>query len=456
MGSHKRPRNAVPAWRLPTCEVLHFLNRGLLVSSPRRLLSVCAVLVASLALVSSAVARPHVRHAHRVSGLVAAINVAQHTLKLRLHHGAKRHAASAGIATASGAGTIVVSFANATVSGPNGAVAVGDHVTVTTNGPVGPSAVASSIQVIGHPNGGDAGKGAAIPGTVTAIDSGGTLTLAVGSRDSQQGEAQDSAVQAGSVTVSVPAATILAVGDTNGDGTITLGDISEGDHVVVFTADATADPIVAVGILDASQPGANSHEGDSSPQGSGGGDGNGAPSYQAFAGTVAALGPPNAITVTVSGDGPLGGQTVTIDVTAATHYKGVPGYGSIAVGDQVRVYSQSLAPLPIVAVFIGDGPGGSDSGSPPPAPAPAPASSPTRFGGTVTDVRGDGLTVTVTSGGPLSGQSVIVAVPAGTAFVGVASLSGVSVGDAVEIFTASTAGSPVRATKVSDEGAAAS
>jgi hypothetical protein len=427
----------------------------LLVSSPRRQLSVCVVLVASLALVSSAAARTPARHAHRVSGVVAAINVAQHTFKLRLHHGAKRHAASARIATASGGGTVVVSFANATVSGPDGAVTVGDHVTVTASGPVGSNTVASSIQVIGRPNGGDAGKGAAIPGTVTAIDANGdTLTLAVGSRDSQQGDAQDSAVQAGSVTVSVHAATILAVDDTNADGTITLGDISDGDHVVVFTADATADPIVAVGILDASQPGANSHEGDSSPQGSDGGDGNGAPSYQGFAGTVASLGPPDVITVTVSGDGPLGGETVTVDVTAATHYKGVTDYGSIAVGDQVRVYSLSLSPLPIVAVFIGDAPGGSDSGSPPPPTAPA--SSPTRFGGTVTDVRGDGLTVTVTSGGPLSGQSVIVAVPVGTTFVGVASLAGVSVGDAVEIFTASTAGSPVHASKVSDEGAAAS
>jgi hypothetical protein len=257
------------------------------------------------------------------------------------------------------------------------------------------------------------------------------------------------------VNVTVDASTILAVSDTNGDGHITVADIAIGDHIVVFTADATADPIVAVGILDASQPGANHHEGDSSSSSGGSGDGGGQ-TYQNVNGTVAALVAPNGLQVTVGGDGPLAGQTVTVDVTSSTHYKGVTGYGAIAVGDAVRIYSQSLTPSPIVALFVGDGPSGSSSDSPPANP-PAPAAvTPTRFGGTVTDVRGDGLTISVTSEGLLSGHSVIVAVPASTTFVGVSSLSGIAIGDAVEIYTADATASPVVASKVYDDGVAPS
>ena len=429
----------------------------------RRLLSCAAVLFAALAFTSSALAASHKSHSRRVSGVVLAINAKQHTLKLRVKHAAKHHAAAAAVrATAAGAdNTIVVSFGNATVSGADGAVTVGDHVKVTC-GTLGSATVASAIDVIGQPNGGDAGKGAAVPGTVTAVDSlKGTLTLALGSGGSQsqqsggsQGSPQshDSQAQSSSVNVTVDGTTILAVSDTNGDGQITLGDIAIGDHIVVFTADATADPIVAVGILDASQPGANHHEGDSSQSSGGSGDGGGQ-TYQNVNGTVAALVPPNGLQVTVSGDGPLAGQTVTVDVTSTTHYKGVAGFAAIAVGDQVRVYSQSLTPSPIVALFIGDGNGGSSSDSQPPSSgqsAPA-AATPTRFGGTVTDVRIDGLTITVTSEGPLNGQSVVVAVPPSTTFVGVSSLSGVAVGDMVEIRTADAGGSPVVASSVSDD-----
>jgi hypothetical protein len=422
------------------------------------------VLFAALAFTSSAFAASHTTHARRVSGVVLAINAKQHTLKLRVNGVAKRHAAArAARATVAGADhTIVVSFGNATVSGPGGAVAVGDHVRLMC-GTIGSATVASAIDVIGQPNGGDAGKGAALPGTVTAVDAAdGTLTLTPGSADSQQSggsqdapRSHDAQAQNGSVTVSVGASTILAVGDTNGDGQITIADIAVGDHVVVFTEDATADPIVAVGILDVSQPGANRHDGDpsSASGGSGGGSGDsGGPTYQNVNGTVAALVPPNGLQVTVGGDGPLAGQTVTVDVISSTHYKGVAGFGDIAVGDQVRVYSQSLSPEPIVALFIGDGaPGSSSDSSPPPSTPPAPAATPTRFGGTVTDVRGDGLTIIVTSGGQLSGQSVVVAVRSSTTFVGVSSLSGVSVGDEVEIDTANAGASPVVASSVSDD-----
>ena len=388
------------------------------------------MLAAALVLAPAALATHHTAaRTHHLSGVVVSINASHHTLKLRLRHGSSHHgkAASARIAEA-GSGTVVVSCAHATVKGPDGAVAVGDRVSVTTNGLLGGTVVADSIAVIGRPNGGDAGKGAAVPGTVVSVDSSSdTLTLATGAGsgqdsggsnnsggDDNQPQAQDSSVA--TLTVSVLPSTILAIGDANGDNQITLDDVSAGDHLVVFTADATADPIVALGILDASQPGANCHEGDSPHQGSSGGD-SGKPAYQGFNGTVAALQPPNALAVTVAGDGPLAGQTVTVDVTATTHYKGVNAYAAIAVGDQVRVYTQSLSQQPVVAVFIGDGPVGSDGGSPTQA-----ATGATRFGGTVTDVRGDGLTITVTSDGPLNGHSVIVAVPAATTFEGVQSL----------------------------------
>ena len=119
-----------------------------------------------------------------------------------------------------------------------------------------------------------------------------------------------------------------------------------------------------VGILDASQPGANGRAGDSSPSSDGSGNGGGR-RYQDVNGTVAALLPPNGRHVTVGGDGPLAGQTVAVDVTSSTNCKGVAGIAEIAVGDQVRVYSHSLHPAPILAVFIGDGAGGSSSDSQP-------------------------------------------------------------------------------------------
>ena len=77
----------------------------------------------------------------------------------------------------------------------------------------------------------------------------------------------------------------------------------------------------------------------------------------------------------------------------------------------------------------------------------------------MTDVRGDGLTVTVTSGGPLTGQSVIVAIGPSVSFEtsngtgsGPANLQYIAVGDLVEIFPASTSGtSPVVAAGVVDD-----
>ena len=514
--------------------------------SNRRLLTCCATVLALVVCSSSALAKSPA-HKTRFSRVAVNINAKRHILKLHVKHGAKRFATGAHSASAGGSATILVSFDHATVSGPNGAVGVGDDVTVTTSGPLGTTTVASSINVIGQPNGGDAGKGAALPGEVTAVDStNGTLTLSVKSTDSQ-GNSQGS-----SVIVTVDATTILAVGDTNADGKITIADVVVGDHVVVFTKDATANPIAAVGILDASHAGGN-HQGggdgghwnvtpipgtvtavdtihstlsltvtdgsmsgqtitvdlsdhtsfggeeDSNSNGplglsniavgdsvvaytrdatttpivvvgivdktksNSGGNGSSAPTYASFNGTVASVNG-TSLQVTVGGDSPLAGQTVTVDASSA-RFKGATTDGSaftvgdVAVGDQVRVYAHSLDPQPVVALFIGDGaPGSQGSGTPPTTPPTTSPTEPQRFGGIVTDVRGDGLTVNVTSGGPLSGQSVIVSVPSTASLSGATatpggpeSLANISVGDAVEIYTNSLTGSPVIARGVVDD-----
>jgi hypothetical protein len=407
---------------------------------------------------SSALAKTHAAHKTHISGVIVSINAKRHTLKLRVKHGAKHKAGAVARAASGGAG-IEVAFGHATVHGPDGAVAVGDDVTVTTTGPVGQSAVASSINVIGQPNGGTAGKGAAVPGEVTAVDpTNGTLTLTVMATDSQ-GQSQDS-----SVIVNVSATTIMAVGDTNGDGQITLADVAVGDHVVVFTLDASTNPLVAIGVLDASHAGGD-HQG--------GGDGHhGEPT--AIGGTVASVDVAgSSLTMTVN-DGALAGKTITVDLGEHTSFGGQDtgndgpiNLSDISVGDTVRVYTRDATTTPIVAVGVVDtsnagsdgssgqgGDGGNGSGQ-----APTSSSTqPTRFGGVVTAVRGDGLTVNVTSGGPLSGQSVVVSVPPTASLEGAAgtgggpqSLANIAVGDKVEVFTHSESTSPVVAVGVRDD-----
>jgi hypothetical protein len=293
------------------------------------------------------VAATHAAHTTRISGVIVSINATRHTLKLRVTHGTKHHkAVTARAASAGDSRGILVAFGDATVHGPNGAVAVGEDVTVTTTGPVGQSTVASSIDVIGQPNGGTAGKGAAVPGEVTAVDpTNGTLTLTVRATDSQ-GQSQDS-----SVIVDVSATTILAVGDTNGDGQITLADVAVGDHVVVFTLDASANPLAAIGILDASHAGGN-HQG--------GGEGDHR-AFTAIPGTVTSVdvaGPSLMVTV---GDGALAGTKVTVDLGEHTSFggqdsgsNGPMNLSDISVGDTVTVYTRDATTTPIVAVGIVD------------------------------------------------------------------------------------------------------
>jgi hypothetical protein len=407
---------------------------------------------------SGAVAATHATHAThktRISGVIVSINATRHTLKLRVTHGIKHHKVRAGhVASAGDSRGILVAFGDATVQGPNGAVAVGEDVTVTTTGTVGQTTVASSIDVIGQPNGGTAGKGAAVPGEVTAVDpTNGTLTLTVRATDSQ-GNSQDS-----SVIVNVSATTILAVGDTNGDGHVTLADVSIGDHVVVFTLDATANPLAAIGVLDASHAGGD-HQG--------GGDGAHG-SFTAIPGTVTSVDVAGQSLMMTVGDGALAGTTMTVDLGAHTSFGGKDSandgpitLSDISVGDTVTVYTSDATTTPVVAVGIVDNSkatGGDSSGNGGGSQSSAPSSAlPTRFGGLVTAVRGDGLTVNVTSGGPLSGHVVVVSVPSTASLEGATgagggpeSLSNISVGDAVEIFTHDVSGTPVVAVGVRDD-----
>ncbi|HVC85716.1 MAG TPA: hypothetical protein VNC12_10750 [Solirubrobacteraceae bacterium] len=407
---------------------------------------------------SSAVAASpaaHATHKKHISGVIVSINAARHTLNLRVTHGTKHHKVRPGHAASAGdSGGILVAFGDATVHGPNGAVAVGEDVTVTTTGTVGQTMVASAIDVIGQPNGGTAGKGAAVPGEVTAVDpTNGTLTLTVASTDSQ-GNSQDS-----SVIVNVSATTILAVGDTNGDGQVTVADVSVGDHVVVFTLDATANPLAAIGVLDASHAGGDHH---------GGGDGQHG-SFTAIPGAVTGVDlAGQSLTMTVGG-GALAGTTVTVDLSEHTSFGGRDSgndgpinLSDISVGDTVTVYTRDATTTPVVAVGIVDNSqatGGDSSGQGGGDQSSAPSSAlPTRFGGLVTAVRGDGLTVNVTSGGPLSGHLVVVSVPSTASLQGATgagggpeSLTNISVGDAVEIFTHDVSGSPVVAVGVRDD-----
>ena len=243
-------------------------------------------------------------------------------------------------------------------------------------------------------------------------------------------------------------------------GATVEGNLRLGDDVTVTTTGTPGAPVASTIQVTAEPQGGGSDSGSSGSGGSssGGNDsssGGGQPSYAAFDGTVSGLAQ-GGIVVSVAPGWPLAGQSVTVDVSAATHYKGVTGIGDVKVGDEVRVYSTSLDPRPIIAVFLGDGPSApsgstGDSGTTPPSPSP-PAAVAGRFGGTVTAVRGDGLTVTVTSGGSLSGKSVIVAVPPSTTFVGVSALSDVAVGDLVEVQTANEAATPVVAASVSLDG----
>jgi hypothetical protein len=390
---------------------------------------------------SSAFAKTHVVRARRVTGVVLAINAKRHTLKLRAGERALARSAAAG--TGPNGRVLNISFGDANVSGASGAVTVGDVVTVTTTSGDGSNPVAASIDVIGQPNGGDAGKGAAIPGTVTAVNpAAATLTVATGSS---------------SLNVAVTATTVLALSGGSGPGpAVSLDEVSVGDRVVVFTDDASADPVVAVGILDSGQP--------PSPPGP-----ESAATRVSFGGAVDSVDlADSALTVTVT-KGALAGQLVTVDVAPGTSFEDGAGaenpafsLADVKLGDRLSISAATLDANPIIAVGIYDGgqptatpsTGGSGSG----ATAPSTTTTPVKFAATVTLVGTDGLTVTAING-PLSGQSVRVSVKPTTSFELLTAAADVSqlqtdvaVGDTVEVYTLSETTTPIVAVGLIDYG----
>ncbi len=410
--------------------------------SPFRRSIALAVACAALAVGPAAALahKTHVAHARKVSGVVLAINAHRHTLKLRVGHAAAARVASAG------GSTLTIAFGQADVSGGNGAVEVGDDVTITTTGGGGGN-VATAIDVIGAHNGGDAGQGAAIPGTVTAIDVGsGSLTLATGSS---------------SLQVSVTATTVLAIPGATGG--VTLASIAVGDHVVVFTDDATASPVVAIGILDGGAPkggdgGGDGHSGDTSPS----------TNLVSFGGSVQSVDlTQSQITVAVP-KGPLAGDTVLVTVNGTTHLGRPGGDGAqftlaqVKVGDLVSIATTNLSPTGMIAFSLYDAgpppstpPSGGDGGG---QGSTSPPSSTMRFAATVSAVGGDGATVTAING-PLIGQSVRVSVTSTTSFSMLTvrtPISGfgadVKVGDTLEVYTQSETTTPIVAVGLIDYG----
>ena len=399
---------------------------------------IAAIVVTAVAIPASALAGGQRHHAHtrRVSGVVTAINPLSHTLTMRTRH-ARLHAASAG------SGTLTISFGSAHVNGPDGAVVVGDTVTVT----LASGTVASSIAVVGEPNGGNAGNGAAIPAVVGAVDpTNNTLTLTVSSNGGPN-----------ELTVSVTPTTVIA--DPGAGDAPSIASLKVGDHVIVFTDDMTAVPIVAIGILDDGQPSdpgtppGTGSTGPSSPSGST------EPNLSVLSGTVETVGA-YSFTVKSDNDGAFPQQTLTVEVTDSTSISGrnssggtVTGVANLQNGDQIELYYTTSSTQPLNAYKVADD-GALVSTTPPSTTAP------TRFGGTVTAIRGDGLTVTAVNG-PLAGQSVIVSLSNTTSFstsagtgVGLSNLAHISVGDPVEIFTDADSSSPVVAVGVVDDSAA--
>src|SRR5947209_16698251 len=112
-----------------------------------RRLTAVLLAISALALVpASAQAKQH-RVVRKLNGVVRSLDVAHHTMVVSVGKG--RHNR-----------LMTVNISGARMTGNHGAVAVGDHVKVTCDG----SGDASKVLVIGVPNGGDGGKGAALGG----------------------------------------------------------------------------------------------------------------------------------------------------------------------------------------------------------------------------------------------------------------------------------------------------
>ncbi|QEC47976.1 hypothetical protein FSW04_10625 [Baekduia soli] len=115
--------------------------------------------------------------------------------------------------------------------------------------------------------GGDAPALQTVAGTVSAVSPGALqVQIPAAGRPGPERLASLSGV---TIDVSVTPRTRLWVTDVDGDGSVTLADVAVGDQVIISTADAFADPVVAAVVLDRTHqpptPSDHHDDGDATP-----------------------------------------------------------------------------------------------------------------------------------------------------------------------------------------------
>ncbi len=402
----------------------------------------CALLAVTLA---APVAGAHARvatHARttKITGVVRSINIAHHTITVAT-------------TVPSGRGhrtkLITLDVSSASVTGHHGSFAIGDKVSITATGMNSSgTGTATTIAVIGVPNGGSNGHGAAIAGTVTTVDeSSGMLTLSL------PGAGAAAATQ--SLAVEVTASTILAVQDA-GSSAVSLSDINTGDHVIVMTADVTANPIVALGVIDSSHPGSN-HSDPTLPP---------APAtHQSVTGVVTGVDLDGSLAITDQA-----GDAVTVMVGRRTPVYALSGdtgqasaLADVNVGDTVRVrYKGDLSSTITADVVYDLGPARTppvDPPTPPAPPSPTPATGNESVSGVVASIDQADSQLVITGTEVAENITVVVAdttsvyeISDGGAEGKTATLADVKVGDTVKVRFTGVLASTITATVLYDTG----
>ncbi|MDQ6821343.1 MAG: DUF5666 domain-containing protein [Actinomycetota bacterium] len=354
-------------------------------------------------------------HAHaslKVTGVVRSLDPAKGavTVVVRRRVG-RRHRTHTRVMT--------FNISHTQISGQGGAVAVGERVTVSFS--TSTPGQATSIRVIGAPNGGASGHGAAFAGVISSVDTGNdTLTLI----QSTDGSSPNSA------TVQVSGTTVFAVPGASDGGASGLADLNVGDRAVVFTDDVTAVPVIAIAVLDI---GHGTHSPPPPPRP--GQPINGMVSATSTSSETLTILAPGGGGQSPGGSGGDGGgvQTVTVDVNGSTRFGGqnsagaVQSLGDVQVGDLVTVEAAAAVSNGTVTAL-----GVFDHGKPT-------VSGLSNVIGSVSAVDSNGGTLTLTvSKGPETGQVVTAQVSSHTRLfvsdpTGHETLADVKVGDRIGV-----------------------